>query len=182
MSRIPHQAVPAEPIEEDIPVCAVDHRLPVLEEFPIALQERSPDPIEGIPPVHVDTLFEYQCRDLIAGHRGEALLFDPSWEYDNHGILGHRKPSGEVEVYNPRALRNDWPCAIIYPVAKDGSDLTVGVIGGNSARKFTPSLLGISEPGFTSRSLPVTSPPRRLLTQALHSPDELPRSSPLVEP
>jgi hypothetical protein len=31
MSRIPHQAVPAELIEEAIPVCALDNQLPVLE-------------------------------------------------------------------------------------------------------------------------------------------------------
>jgi hypothetical protein len=125
----------------------------------------------------VDTLFEYQCRDPIARHQSEARLFDPTWEYDNHGILGHRKISGEVEFYVPPAFRNDGPCSIIYPVAGDGSDLTVGVIGGNSARKFTPSLLGIPEPGLTSRRLPVTCPPRRLLTRARYSPDGLPRSS-----
>jgi hypothetical protein len=53
----------------------------------------------------------------------------------------------------------------------------VGVLGGKSARKFTPSLLGIPEPGFTSRSIPVSGPPRRLLTRARYSPDGLPRSS-----
>jgi hypothetical protein len=125
----------------------------------------------------VDTLFEYQCRDPIARHRSEARLFDPTWEYDNYGILGHRKTSGEVEVYVPPALRNDGPCAIIYLVAGDGSDLTVGVIGGNSVRKFTPSLLGIHEPGLMSRSLPVTGQPLRLLTRARYSPDGLSRSS-----
>jgi hypothetical protein len=46
MSRIPHQAVAAEHIEEDIPICAVDHRLPGLAEFSTALQEGSPDPIQ----------------------------------------------------------------------------------------------------------------------------------------
>jgi hypothetical protein len=76
-------------------------------------------------------------------------------------------------------LRHDGPCAVIYPVAEDGSDLTVGVIGGNSARKFTPSLLGIPDPGFKSRSLPVTGPPRRLLSRARHYSDGLPRSFPV---
>jgi hypothetical protein len=35
----------------------------------------------------------------------------------------------------------------------------------------------IPDPGFTSRSLPITGPPRRLLTRARYSPDGLPRSS-----
>jgi hypothetical protein len=174
MSHIPHQAVPAEPKEEDIPVCALDHRLPVLEEFPTALQECSPDPIQEIPLVHKDTLFEYQCRDPIARHQSETRLFDPTWKYDCHGILGHRKPSEEVEVYVPPAVRSDGPCAIIYAVAEDGSDLTVGVFGGKSARKFTPSL---PQTGYTSPRIPVTRPPLRLLTRAKYSPDGLPQSS-----
>jgi hypothetical protein len=158
MSRIPHQAVPAEPIEENIPVCAVYRRLPVLDEFPTALQEGSTDPIQEISLVHVGTLFEYQCRDPIARHRSEARLFDPSLEYDCHGILGH----------------NDGPCAIIYPVAGDGSDLTVGVIRRKKARKFTTSPPIVPE--NTSPRLPVTRQPLRLLIRARYSPEGLPQS------
>ena len=177
MSRIPHQAVPSEPIEEDIPVCAVNNPLPVLERFPTALQDGSPDPIQEIQLVHVATLFEYQCRDSLARHRSEARLSDLTWDYDCHGILGHRKSSGEVEVYVPPALRNEGPCAIIYPVAGDGSDLTVGVIEGNSARKFTNSLPGTPETGNTPRILPVAGQTLRLLTRARYSPERLHRSS-----
>ena len=181
MSRIPHQAVPSEPIEEDIPVCAVNNPLPVLERFPTALQEGSPDPIQEIPLVHVETLFEYQCRDPLARHRSEARLSDLTWDYDCHGILGHRKSSGEVEVYVPPALRNEGPCAIIYPVAGDGSDLTVGVIKGKSARKFTrkstDSLPGTPETGNTLRNPPVSGRTTRLLTRARYSPEGLHRSS-----
>ena len=104
----------------------------------------------------METLFEYQCRDPLARHRSEARLSDLTWDYDCHGILGHRKSSGEVEVYVPPALRNEGPCAIIYPVAGDGSDLTVGVINGKSARKFprksTDSLPGTPEAGNTLRN------------------------------
>jgi hypothetical protein len=83
-----------------------------------------------IPLVHVDALYEYQCLDPIARHRSEARLLDPTWEYDRHGLLGHRTPSGEVEVYVSPTLHKSGPCIIISPVAGDGSDLTLGVIEG----------------------------------------------------
>jgi hypothetical protein len=57
-----------------------------------ALEEGSPDPIVEIPLIHVDALYEYQCWDPIARRRSEARLFDPTWEYDRHGLLGHRTP------------------------------------------------------------------------------------------
>jgi hypothetical protein len=83
-----------------------------------------------LPLVHVDALYEYQCLDPIARRRSEARLFDPTWDYDRHGLLGHRTPSGDVEVYIPPTLHKSGPCAIISPVAGDGSDSTVGVIEG----------------------------------------------------
>ena len=177
MSRLPHQAIPSEPIEEDIPVCATTAPSTALENFPTALEEDSPDPIMEIPLIDVEALFAYQCLDPTARRRSEARLFDPSWEYDRHGLLGHRTHSGEVEVYVPPALRNEGPCAIIYPVAGDGSDLTVGVIEGNSARKFTNSLPGTPETGNTPRILPVAGQTLRLLTRARYSPERLHRSS-----
>jgi hypothetical protein len=70
----------------------------------------------------------------------QPYIFDPTWEYDFHDIMGHRTSSGEVEVYVPPALRNEGPCTIIYPVAVDGSDLTVGVIGCKAARKVSRKL------------------------------------------
>jgi hypothetical protein len=122
MSRLPHQAIPAEPIEEDIPVCATNNPSQGLEYFPTALEEGSPDLIVEVPLVHVDALYEYQCLDPIARRHSEALLCD------RHGLLGHRTPSGEVEVYVLPTLHKSGPCTIISPVAGDGADLTVGVI------------------------------------------------------
>jgi hypothetical protein len=84
------------------------------------------------------------------------------------------KPSGEVEVYVPPALRKDGPCAIVYPVAGDGSYLTVGVIRSKAVRKFTTSPPVIPE--TTSPRLPVTRQPLRLLTSARYSPEWLPQS------
>jgi RNase H-like domain found in reverse transcriptase len=45
MSHLPHQAVPSDTIEEDIPVCAVAHAESHEPEFPTALEEAAPDPI-----------------------------------------------------------------------------------------------------------------------------------------
>jgi hypothetical protein len=42
-----------------------------------------------IPVVLVDALYEYQCLDPISRRRSEARLFDPNWEYERHGLLGH---------------------------------------------------------------------------------------------
>jgi hypothetical protein len=76
MSRVPHQAIPAEPIEEDIPVCATNNPSQgLLEEFPTALEEGSPDPIVEVPLVHVESIYEYQCLDPIPRRRSEARLF-----------------------------------------------------------------------------------------------------------
>jgi hypothetical protein len=100
MSWLPHQAVPADPIEDDIPVCTISIPLQTFREdgaittFPTALEENSPDPITEIPIVHLDTLFDYQCLDPVARRRGQSLSVDPSWDYDRHGILRHRSPSG----------------------------------------------------------------------------------------
>jgi hypothetical protein len=52
MSRLPHQAVPSDPIEEEIPVCAVAHEESQEPEFPTALEEVTSDPITEIPILH----------------------------------------------------------------------------------------------------------------------------------
>jgi hypothetical protein len=126
MSRLPHQPIPSIPIEDNIPVCAVAQQLPVLSDFPTALQEGSPDPIVEVPIVHIDTLFNYQCLDPTTRRRSAARLFDPTWEYDHHGLLGQRLSFGEVQFYVPNALRTDGPCAIIVPFSGDGSDFAWG--------------------------------------------------------
>jgi RNase H-like domain found in reverse transcriptase/Reverse transcriptase (RNA-dependent DNA polymerase) len=45
MSRLPHQALPSDPLEEEIPVCAVAHEESQEPEFPTALEEVTSDPI-----------------------------------------------------------------------------------------------------------------------------------------
>jgi hypothetical protein len=74
-----HDATPAEPIEEDIPVCATTNPSQGLENFPTALEEGSPDPTVEMPLIHVDAVYEYQCLDPIARLRSAARLFDPTW-------------------------------------------------------------------------------------------------------
>jgi hypothetical protein len=91
MSRLPHQAVPSDPIEEDIPVCAVAHAESRAQAFLAALEDAATDPITEIPILHVDDLFEGQCLDQTARRKSEARLHDPTWDYDHNGILpdGH---------------------------------------------------------------------------------------------
>jgi hypothetical protein len=55
--------------------------------FPTALEEATPDPIAEIALLHLDDLFEGQCLDQTARKKSEALVHDPTWEYDAHGIL-----------------------------------------------------------------------------------------------
>jgi hypothetical protein len=126
MSRLPHEAVPSDPIEEEIPVCAVAPEESQEPEFPTALEEVTSDPITEIPILHMDDLFESQCLDPTARRNGAARVHDPTWDYYRHGILARRTPSGETDVYLPHTLRLHGPHAIIIPVAGDGSDLRRG--------------------------------------------------------
>jgi hypothetical protein len=154
MSRLPHQAVPSNPIEEEIPVCAVAHEESQEPEFPTALEEVTSDPITEIPILHMDDLFESQCLDPTARRNGAARVQDPTWDYDRHGILARRTPSGETEAYIPHTLRRHGPHAIILPVAGDGSDLRRGDTDNSIAN--SPE----------NRSDPECDPPRfRLLTR-----------------
>jgi hypothetical protein len=74
-----NDATPAEPIEEDIPVCATTNPSQGLEDFPDRSRGSSPDPTVEILLIHVDALYEYQCLDPIARRRSAARLFDPTW-------------------------------------------------------------------------------------------------------
>jgi hypothetical protein len=87
MSRLPHQAVPSDPIEEDIPVCAVTHSGCQEPLFPTSLEEATLDPIAEITLLHLDDLFEGQCLDQTARKKSEARAHDQTCEYDAHGIL-----------------------------------------------------------------------------------------------
>jgi hypothetical protein len=66
MSRLPHQRISTEPIEEEIPIYTATSHLPGLPTFPTALEENFPDPITEVPLVHIDTLFDNQWLDPIA--------------------------------------------------------------------------------------------------------------------
>jgi Integrase zinc binding domain len=157
MSRLPHQAVPSDPIEEEIPVCAVAHEESQEPEFPTALEEVTSDPITEIQILHMNDLFESQCLDPTARRNDAARVHDPTWDYDRHGILSRRTPSVETEVYLPHTLRRHGPHAIIIPVARDGSDLRRGDTDNSIAN--SPD----------DRSEPKRDPPRlRLLTRGPH--------------
>jgi hypothetical protein len=80
LSRLPHHPVPAQPIDLEIPVFALD-------EAPLS-------PIEEIPIVMAESLFEHQCRDQMAQHIRERTSIDPLWESDQHSLLVQRIPSG----------------------------------------------------------------------------------------
>jgi hypothetical protein len=104
ISCIPHQAVPSNPIEEEIPVCAVAHGESKEHEFPTALEEVTSDPITEIPSLHLKDLFESQCLNPTTRRKGAARVHDPTWNYNQKGILAHGAPSGELEVYIPHTL------------------------------------------------------------------------------
>jgi RNase H-like domain found in reverse transcriptase len=132
MSRLPHQPVPRDPTEDDIPVYAV------VPDHPSALEENSPTPIRRVPLFRTGVLFEHQSLDPMARRLRQTMLQDPSWDHDDNGLLVQRLLSGEVQVHVPPSLRHEGPCAIliITPVTGDGSDLSGG---GPSGRSRTPT-------------------------------------------
>jgi hypothetical protein len=161
MSRLTHQAVPSDPIEEEIPVCAVAHVESQEPEFPTALEEVTSDPITEIPILHLEDLFESQCLAPTTRRNGAARVHDPTWDYDQHGILARRAPSGEFEVYIPHTLRRHGPHDIIIPVAGDGSDLRRGDTDNSIANLQTKATLTPD-----GGSDPKCNPPRlRILTR-----------------
>jgi hypothetical protein len=109
----------------------------------------------------MDYLFESQCLDPTDRRNGAARVHDQTWDYDGHGILARRTPSGENEVYIPHTLRRQGPHAIIIPFAGDGSDLRRG---------DTDNLIANS---LDDGSEPKRDPPRfRLLTRGPHPTSE----------
>jgi hypothetical protein len=94
MSRLPHQAVPSDPIEEEISVCTVAYRESQEPQFPTALEEVTSDPITEIPILHLEDLFESKCLDPTTRRNGVARVHGPTWDYDQHGILARQAPSG----------------------------------------------------------------------------------------
>jgi hypothetical protein len=96
MSRLPHQAEPSDSIEEEITVCAVSHGESQEPAFPTALEEVTSDLITEIPILHLEDLFESQCLDPKTRRNGADRVHDPTWDYDRHGILAQRAPSGEI--------------------------------------------------------------------------------------
>jgi hypothetical protein len=64
-----HQPVPAQPIDLDIPL--------------FALYEALLSPIEEIPIVLAESLFEHQCRDQLAQRIREQTSIDPLLDSEN---------------------------------------------------------------------------------------------------
>jgi hypothetical protein len=83
-------------------------------------------PIEEIPIVLAESLFEHQRRVQMARHIRERTSIDPLWDSDQHGLLVQRTPSGELLVHVPTSISRYGPCSIVTPVAEDGSDLRRG--------------------------------------------------------
>jgi hypothetical protein len=73
LSRMPHQPVPAQPIDLEIPVFALD--------------EARLCPDKEIPIVMAESLFKHQCRDQMAQRIGEHTSIDPLWDSDQYGLL-----------------------------------------------------------------------------------------------
>jgi hypothetical protein len=93
---------PADPIDVDIPVDRVtENRSPQL----LALEENSTDQIQKVAVLHPEDLFDAQCRDQTARRRDAQLETDPTWDFDRHGLLVQRLPSGKVELHFPHGLR-----------------------------------------------------------------------------
>lgn len=166
MSRLPHQPVPRDPIEDEIPVCTV------VADHSSALEENSSSPVREVPLISTEVLFEHQCLDPIARRLRQTMLHDPSWDFDVNGLLVERLPSGEVQVHVPPSLRHEGPCAVltISHVAGDGSDLGGGT---QAAQRTTP----VPRPTNLSVERMTARRPIRLLTRT-----PLPRlgPSPLV--
>jgi hypothetical protein len=136
MSRLPLREKPeppADPIDVDIPVDLVtENRCPQ----PLALEENSTDPIQEVAVLHLEDLFDAQFRDQTARRRDAQLETDPTWDFDRHGLLVQRLPSGEVGLHVPHGLRAGGTYAVVLPLAEDFSVLSEGGGGGVSDRWF----------------------------------------------
>jgi hypothetical protein len=156
-----HQAIPPEPIEEEIPVCSVSaqaNRTSVTRDNPCAFEESSPSPIEEVPIISLSEVFDHQCLDPSARRLREQMVCDPSWDFDRNGLLVQYLPTGEVSL--PILLSLPKPCTIIQrgreasstsqphveaqiPVDVDGSVLRKGdgrneITGTPDAKTLTP--------------------------------------------
>jgi transposase InsO family protein len=117
MSRLPHQPVPDDAIDAEIPVLTVEAD---------ALEAENTSPIAELTTLTVEALFEKQCLDPSVRHLAARLTSDPRWGYDPHGILGTLHPSGEFEVHIPPSVAQEGPCVVIA-ATEDGADLGGGV-------------------------------------------------------
>ena len=109
LSRLPHQPVPAQPIDLDIPVLAL-YEDRVDTTLGISSMEELVSPIEEIPLVTAESLFEHQCRDQLAQRKWERTSIDPMWDSDKHGLLIQRLPSRELQIDVPSSISRDGPC------------------------------------------------------------------------
>jgi hypothetical protein len=149
LSRLPHQEVPSDPIEEEIQMFSVlskASKADITLDDPCALEENSASPIEEVPVMPVWEVFDHQCLDPTARLIRESLVTDPSWDHDQNGLLVWRLETGETSLHVPAYLQQ--PCAVIHafpevnvspsltasslPVATDGSALIRGVKDGES--------------------------------------------------
>jgi CelD/BcsL family acetyltransferase involved in cellulose biosynthesis len=119
----------------------------------LALEPDSPDPIGETPVLHPDEVFDYHCRDMLGLQHAARVASDPAWDYDPNGLLVHRRPDGEIEVYLPHSLHHKSPYAIVHPLAEDGSDLSGGVSPDFSHFSPEPSELS------TAKAASITDPP-----------------------
>jgi hypothetical protein len=116
MSRIPHQPVPDDAIEVEIPVLTVEAD---------TLEAETTSPIAELTTLTVDALFDKQCLDPSVQHLAAKLISDPRWDYDPRGILGTIHPSGEFEIHIPPSVAQNSPCVVIA-ATEDGADLGWG--------------------------------------------------------
>jgi hypothetical protein len=66
LSRLPHQAVPPEPIEDEIPVRSISAqttRNSITQDNPCSFEESSPSPIEEVPVVPTSEVFDHKSID-----------------------------------------------------------------------------------------------------------------------
>ena len=122
MSRLPHQEVPPEPIEEDLPVCSVSaqaNETCVTRDNPCVFEESSPSPIEEVPVFHLSDVFDHQCLDPTARRLREQMVRDPSLDFDQNGLLVRYLPTGEVSLHVPSSLPQ--PCTIVHPCSEVAS-------------------------------------------------------------
>jgi RNase H-like domain found in reverse transcriptase/Integrase zinc binding domain len=173
MSRLPlreNPEPPADPIDVDIPVDLVTENC---SPQALALAENSTDPIQEVAVLHPEYLFDAQCSGQTARRRDAQLDTDPTWDFDRHGVLVQRLPSGEIELHVTHGLRAGGPYAVVLTLAEDGSVLSEGGGGGVSDRWFFdryPTLFPAPQSPGGSLATGVTPRPPRILWR--NAPDQ----------